>query len=72
MLGLIWFQIDRNSDVTPERIFWKKLSWKISADDNKSMKNYTACKELKNLLFSKNYSANHVYCRRPGTSHLLS
>ena len=33
------------SDSVPERIFVKKLILKKSADDNKSMKNYPACKE---------------------------
>ena len=43
---------DTLSDSDPERIFWKKELWKKSADDNKSRKNYKACKlqELNNLL----------------------
>ena len=38
----------------PERIFWdQKIFWKKFADDNKSMKNYPACKEFKQRLISK-------------------
>ena len=35
-----------HSDSVPERIFSERSFWKKSADDNKSMKNYLACKDL--------------------------
>ena len=55
MSVLIWIQIIWHSDNVPERIFWKKNRfWKKSADDNKSMKNYLACKELRDILKEKN------------------
>ena len=36
-----------HSDSVPEIFFLKKLILKLSADDNKSMQNYPACKEVK-------------------------
>ena len=36
-----------NSDSVPERIFFNKLILKKSAENNKSTKNYSACKELR-------------------------
>ena len=46
MSVLIWFQTVWHSDSVPERNFLKSLFWKKSADDNKSKKNFLACKEL--------------------------
>ena len=42
MSALIWIQTVCHSDSVPERAFW---FWKKSADVNKCMKNYPACKE---------------------------
>ena len=44
MSGLIWIQAVWHSDVIPEKIFWKKWCWKMSADEKKVMKNYLACR----------------------------
>ena len=50
MSALAWIQTVRHSDSASGRIFRKKLNLKKFADDNKSLKNYPACKEL--ILFS--------------------
>ena len=54
MSVLIWIQTLQHSDSIPERLFEKVNFEKKSADNNKSMKNYRACKELmhksKNLI----------------------
>ena len=47
MLVLIWIQTVWHSDSVPHRILSKSKFWKKSADDNKSMNNYLACKELR-------------------------
>ena len=48
MSGLIWIQAAWHCGNDPENFFEKKNNFKKkkSADDNDSMKNYPACKEL--------------------------
>ena len=46
MSGLIWIQIVWHSDNVLEKTFEKASYAKKSADDNKSMKNSSACKAL--------------------------
>ena len=46
MSVLSWIQTVWQSDSVPERIIWKVNFKKKSADDNKSMKHYHACKAL--------------------------
>ena len=49
MSGLIWIQPVWYSDRVLQIIFWKSLFWKASAGDNKSIKNYPACKDIKTV-----------------------
>ena len=48
LLILIWIQFVWHSGKCSWKKIWKKLFWKKSADDNKSMKNnqYPACHKL--------------------------
>ena len=47
----------------PVRIYEKKLISQDSADDNKSMKNYPACKELNGFIYEPRHEiSNNVVC----------
>ena len=52
MSVLIWIQSFDTLVVFPKEFFEKSQFWKKSADDNNSMKNFPACKDL-NLFYCK-------------------